>query len=241
VNRRRQDADSKARLLHAGERLFAEHGVDRVRLREINAHAGQRNASALHYHFGSRDGLVEAILSAHETAMDEQVRPRLDALEAAPAPPTVRAIVEVWVDALTDQLRTQSGRDFLRIVPQVLHYVKRTVRHGADLTAARQPARTFALLDRCMANIPTAVRRERLVAYSLILATLFADRAELVESGARLTLDDDQFATHAVDVICGAISAPSTVAPRSRPSGRRRTTAVDGPGNAANLSGNQTD
>src|SRR5689334_21500988 len=105
MNDRRQDADSKARLLRAGERLFAEHGIDRVRLREINAHAGQRNASALHYHFGSRDRLVEAILSEHETAMDEHVRPRLDALEFAEAPPTIRAIVEVWVDALTDQLQ----------------------------------------------------------------------------------------------------------------------------------------
>jgi hypothetical protein len=62
-----------------------------------------------------------------------------------------------------------------------------------------------------MAELPTAVRRERLVAYSLILTALFADRAALVEAGEDVALDDDAFCAHALDVICGAVTAPSTV------------------------------
>jgi 1-hydroxy-2-naphthoate dioxygenase len=100
VNRAEQVAATRARLLRAGERLFAELGIHQVRLREINALAGQRNSSALHYHFGSREGLVEAILSEHQTAMDHDVRPALDALVASPDEPTVRAAVAIWVDAL---------------------------------------------------------------------------------------------------------------------------------------------
>ena len=211
MNRAEQVAETRARLLRAGERLFAEHGIHQVRLREINALAGQRNSSALHYHFGSREGLVEAILSEHQTAMDHDVRPALDALAAGPDEPTVRAIVAIWVDALTDQLQSESGRDFLRLLPQVLDTVNRTVREGTDLRESAQSARTFALLDTCLAELPTAVRRERLVAYALILTTLFADRAALVESGAPLALDDDEFAAHATDVICGAVGAPTTV------------------------------
>jgi AcrR family transcriptional regulator len=211
VSRAEQVAATRARLLRAGERLFAEHGIHQVRLREINALAGQRNSSALHYHFGSREGLVDAILAEHQTAMDVAVRPALDELVARGTAPTVRDVVAVWVAALTGQLETESGRDFLRILPQVLDTVNRTVREGSDLRESAQSARTFALLDACLAALPTAVRRERLVAYALILTTLFADRAALVESGAPLALDDDEFAAHATDVICGAIEVPTTV------------------------------
>ena len=210
MTRADQVAHTRARLLRAGERLFAERGIHQVRLREINALAGQRNSSALHYHFGSRDGLVEAILAEHQRAMDVEVRPALDELVAA-AEPTVRDVVAVWVDALSGQLETESGRDFLRILPQVLETVNRTVRDGAVLRDSAQSARTFTLLDVCLADLPTVVRRERLVAYALVLTTLFADRAALVESGTRLALDDEAFAAHATDVICGAIEAPSTV------------------------------
>ncbi len=211
MTRAEQVAETRARLLRAGERLFAERGIHQVRLREINALAGQRNSSALHYHFGSREGLVEAILAEHQTGMDVAVRPALDDLVARGAAPTVRDVVAVWVAALTGQLETESGRDFLRILPQVLDTVNRTVRDGTDLRESAQSARTFALLDACLADLPTAVRRERLVAYALILTTLFADRAALVESGAPLALDDDEFAAHATDVICGAIEVPTTV------------------------------
>ena len=215
MTRAEQVAETRARLLRAGERLFAERGIHQVRLREINALAGQRNSSALHYHFGSRDGLVEAILSEHQTAMDRKVRPALDGLVAGPGEPTVRAVVAIWVDALTAQLQTESGRDFLRLLPQILDTVNRTVREGAVLRDSAASARTFALLDRCLADLPTALRRERLVAYALILTTLFADRAALVESGAPLALDDDQFAAHVTDALCGALQVSSSVsAPR---------------------------
>jgi len=220
VNRAEQVAETRARLLRAGERLFAERGIHQVRLREINALAGQRNSSALHYHFGSRDGLVEAILSEHQTSMDVEVRPALDELVSAPGAPTVRAVVTIWVGALTDQLSTESGRDFLRILPQVLETVNRTVREGAELRSSAQSARTFSLLDTCLGDLPTALRRERLVAYALILTTLFADRAALVESGAPLALDDAEFDVHATDVICGALETSASVAAtRSRDMG----------------------
>src|ERR687891_78479 len=52
------------RLIAAAESLFATHGIDGVSLREINRAAGARNASALQYHFGDRDGLLRAVLAS---------------------------------------------------------------------------------------------------------------------------------------------------------------------------------
>src|SRR5438552_494858 len=52
---------SALRIVLAGERLFALHGVDGVSLRQIAAEAGSSNNSAVHYYFGSKDGLIAAI------------------------------------------------------------------------------------------------------------------------------------------------------------------------------------
>ena len=94
--------------------------------------------------------------------------------------------------------------------------MNRTVREGDVLRDSAQSARTFSLLDVCLADLPTAVRRERLVAYALILTTLFADRAALVESGAPLALDDDEFAAHVADTICGALEVPTSISVGAR-------------------------
>lgn len=51
---------ARARLLDAAERLIATQGPS-VPLRQIVLAAGQRNNSAVAYHFGSREGLLEAV------------------------------------------------------------------------------------------------------------------------------------------------------------------------------------
>src|SRR5947208_9346057 len=52
---------SALRIVLAAERLFALHGIDGVSLRQISAESGSSNNSAVHYHFGSKDGLIAAI------------------------------------------------------------------------------------------------------------------------------------------------------------------------------------
>jgi len=54
-------SSSALRIVLAAERLFALHGIDGVSLRQISAEAGSGNNSAVHYHFGSKKGLIAAI------------------------------------------------------------------------------------------------------------------------------------------------------------------------------------
>jgi AcrR family transcriptional regulator len=56
----------------AAETLFAAHGIDRVSLREISRASGARNAVALQYHFGDRDGMVRAVVRKHYRQVDRQ-------------------------------------------------------------------------------------------------------------------------------------------------------------------------
>jgi AcrR family transcriptional regulator len=68
--------DVRALLLDAGERLFAERGIEAVSLREIAAEAGQKNNSAVSYHFRDKRGLLDALI-ADRILKVERVRHRL--------------------------------------------------------------------------------------------------------------------------------------------------------------------
>ena len=54
--------DTKERILDAAEQLFGEHGPSDTSLRAITAAAGV-NLAAVNYHFGSKEKLIEAVLS----------------------------------------------------------------------------------------------------------------------------------------------------------------------------------
>ena len=48
---------TRAWIVAAAERLFADIGIDATSLAEINKAAGQRNRSAVQYHFGDKEGV----------------------------------------------------------------------------------------------------------------------------------------------------------------------------------------
>lgn len=81
-------------LLVAGERLFAERGVEAVSLREIGAAAGQRNNTAPQYYFGSRTGLLDAIHATRAAALNQR---RLELLVEVADPPTTEQLVDVMI------------------------------------------------------------------------------------------------------------------------------------------------
>src|SRR5262245_41737405 len=54
---------TRAALIRAGERQMADHGIEGAELQDVVALAGQRNRSAVVFHFGSRDGLLRAIVA----------------------------------------------------------------------------------------------------------------------------------------------------------------------------------
>ena len=215
-----EGADTKELLLRAGERLFARDGINGARVRDINELAGQRNPSALHYHFGSRTGLVQAILLRHETDVDVSVKARLDELEASGHEVGVREIIAAVVGPLVAKLATESGRDWARIIPQFLPALSDNLRKGVMEPITPQSSRILTLLQARMAHLPEPVQRERIVDYAVVLSTLVAERAHELESRPRPLLDAEQFVAHAVDVLVAVVTAPSTVGP---PRSRRTT------------------
>jgi AcrR family transcriptional regulator len=75
--------DTQTQLLDVAERLFAERGIDAVSLSEILETAGQRNKSAIYYHFGSKEGLIAAIAERRSHILNERRSQLLDELREA--------------------------------------------------------------------------------------------------------------------------------------------------------------
>lgn len=202
--------DTKELLLDAAEKLFARDGIHGARIREINELAGQRNPSALHYHFGSRSGLVTAIMLRHMSEVDKVVEVRLDELELA-GQPKVRDVIEAVVEPLLERLRTPSGRAWAQLTPQILGTLSANLRRGVLEPATPQSHRVLELLEDRISHLPVKIRRERLVDYSVIVTTLLAERAHQLESKRRPPLNDAAFCRHLVDVLAAVVTAPTSV------------------------------
>jgi len=72
--------ETRARLLNAAEQLFAEHGISGTTLRALTKAAGV-NLAAVHYHFGSKEGLLDAVVERRAASMNRERLRELDELE----------------------------------------------------------------------------------------------------------------------------------------------------------------
>jgi AcrR family transcriptional regulator len=113
--------DTRTRLITTAELLFAERGVDGVSLNEINRGAGQRNASALQYHFSDRAGLLKAVIDKHGPDVDARRDVLLQQYRDFGAE-DMRALAAALVLPLAAKLSDpDGGREYLRIVAELMN------------------------------------------------------------------------------------------------------------------------
>jgi AcrR family transcriptional regulator len=169
---------TRERLILAAEALFARDGIDAVSLRQVNAAAGQRNASAAHYHFGSKDALIEAVSSYRLSRVN---RRRLARLAALPPVPSLRQLVEAMILPMVEEIEeAPGGRNYIQFLAQIgghpSHDLAKLIRSRnaealqrcAQLAAAQLPeipARVFELRFGLMllTAISALANRERML------------------------------------------------------------------------------
>ncbi|WP_051362622.1 TetR/AcrR family transcriptional regulator [Amycolatopsis thermoflava] len=83
---------TRAALVDAAAKLFAEQGVDGVSIRAVNTEAGLAPA-AVHYHFGSKDALLNAVLLRDGEPVRERIHGLAEELAARETVPTARDLV----------------------------------------------------------------------------------------------------------------------------------------------------
>ena len=111
--------DTKQKILDAAEHLIAENGYSATSLRQIIAEAGV-NLAAVHYHFGSKEDLLNELVMRKAQPVNEK---RLELLaramtEAAPRPPSVEKILQAFMIPMAEA----AGRDpqFVKVMGRIL-------------------------------------------------------------------------------------------------------------------------
>jgi AcrR family transcriptional regulator len=213
------EAPTRARILRVAERLFAERGVDSVSLVEIGAAAGQKNRSAVQYHFGDKAGLVAAIREAHQPAIEKVRAERLDALEADPRA-SLRDFVEVLVRPLADHVRrAEGGVAYVRISASLLGHPEFSPMSRRK-TAEPTSARLLSHFVRRTTTLPPEQVGPRML---LVTGMLFHGLADHLRDGGGRTRLDEETWTGIVDNLVACIvavleaTAPEVTAPGARP------------------------
>jgi AcrR family transcriptional regulator len=195
---------TRERLLAEGARHFAERGIHGAQMREVVRAAGQANDSAVHYHFGSRDGLLAAICTRHLDAMEPDRRERL----ARQGPdPDLHTVLTDLIAPTAQRLATQDGRYFLRITAQVASQAG--VRSGTPPALIGEALRVQLeqLRSLCSASVSPALAGERISIVVGALTAALAERAVAIDDHATLHLDDEQFVANLVTMLAAALQS----------------------------------
>jgi AcrR family transcriptional regulator len=111
-----EHVDTREALLDAAESLFSELGIQASSLRAITQRAGA-NLAAVHYHFGSKEGLVRAVFSRRLKPLNEERLRLLDASDLAAADAVEQVLNAFLAPLLRMSSETPEGaRDFARLM-----------------------------------------------------------------------------------------------------------------------------
>ncbi len=200
----RRGAATRDRIIQTAADLFASRGVEAVTLSEILERAGQANESAIQYHFGSREGLVVAILRSRSDGAEAR-HEFLRELEARGDAISLEEAAAALVIPLRQAMKTKWDRDYIRLAAQVIRHLPNQDRMRPEDPATR---RALELIEERLVDLPLDIRHERLGAATTIASELWAVRAEEIESGVASNLDDETFERNLLAMILGMLTAP---------------------------------
>jgi AcrR family transcriptional regulator len=208
-SRRTRSESTRHALMRAAERLVAEAGMENLSIKEIIAVAGQKNESALQYHFKNLTGLLSAI----HTERSEQVRAKRAALLAGvlnvSTQPTLRQLCMVMVGP-TFQL-ARADAEFRTYVKAFGHEL--AVSDASPLAAVSTKGgggasghETGALLREVLPHLDESQYRWRMEASIMLCSASMNHQAK--QKNAFRGRQSDLFLHNLVDALVGLLSAP---------------------------------
>jgi AcrR family transcriptional regulator len=197
--------------------VFAEDGIFNASLIAITRRAGQRNRGALHYHFGSRDGVLCAVIDRHAAFLARREGELLDIAARAPDD-DVASVIEAIVRPAAELAESGwRGRCCLLIIAELAG--ENPAQYSDELQAVLTRTggnEVYALLARRMAHVSPAVRIERFSLITSFILRAVADRARLLGRRGRKgrpQLEYECFVQNLVAMAAAAMSAPGDPLP----------------------------
>jgi AcrR family transcriptional regulator len=181
---RRPGIDGRELILAAAFKLFSEEGVEAVSIRAVNREAGLGPAS-VHYHFGTKDALLEAVITSYGDSVMESIRDRAREIVTSDSPATGRDLVMMLAEPYLALLAEHGhqGHAWMRIVSSLAHSQPE---RSLDRSSARL---AWAAAHHVYPTAPAAkVRRAMRMCSTLLITHLAVESRSRKSSGADLDL-----------------------------------------------------
>jgi len=210
--------EARIAIVHAAEKLYALHGIDAVSTRQISREAGQKNHSAVQYHFGSAEGLLNAILDHRMGPLNKRREQLLDAWELSAEKGKeqqgdVRALVRIMAEPLLDQLQGPVEEGYYM---GLLMQLSTRGYFAQSLNSHRSQAlwRVHEHLSAALSHLDheVALQRQVMMGRQLVISIADWDRER---RQSPLVLSDEQLARRNAllfDFIVGGLCAPASTA-----------------------------
>ncbi len=215
-SRRARSEATQAALMRAAEKLIAERGVENVSIRDIVGAAGQKNESALQYHFKSFAGLLRAIHAQRAEETQARRAALIDKLLETTPEPTLRDICMLMVRP-TFEL-AQSDAAYRRYVKAFGHELvladtsplAMATRQGGGGVSGQQVG---TLLRQALSHLDEAGFRRRMDAAVRLCSSSMYHQAR--QKNAFRGAQADLFLHSLIDALAGLLSAPESEETRS--------------------------
>jgi AcrR family transcriptional regulator len=217
--------DTKQRILDVAEQMFADQGFAGTSLRSIIA-AASVNLAAVHYHFRSKEALLEAVVLRRLGPLNQQ---RLDLLNeyerrAGKAGPTVEEILNAFVTPAVGLIHnTAKGGVFGKLLGR-LHW---ETRPSFALIARKHFNPLFQRFQAALGKALPGVPAEQLLwrmhfAVGAMAHTLTSsDTLEVMSRGLCRSSDSETAIPQLIDFLSAGFRASSPTPKRRKPSEKR--------------------
>ncbi|MCA1004203.1 TetR family transcriptional regulator [Rhodococcus hoagii] len=203
-------------MLEAAEQIIAERGMPALTLKDVQIAANQSNKSAAKYHFGSREGLIEALVELRMSPVNARRQELLDEMERLGGAPSARQAVEALVRPLAAETLGRPDSRYARFLVQALFDPAL-----ADVIQKHLRAETYRRVHRLLVDLcpaPGEVAEWRADNIVVLGMTTLAAR----EGTQRTTAQTAAIVADLVDTCVAVLEAPTSV-PHSTPDPTEQT------------------
>lgn len=182
LNKREQNAArTREKLVDAAVKLYGSRSIDAVSLREISVAAGQKNPNALQYHFGDRDGLLQAIVDKHTHPIAELRKSYIQRAAKNEWPPG-EAAARCLVMPIVDYVEANpEGINFVKVVSQIAAVYQNGAGANRE-TGIRFPKAEHLVhvFDKALSAVPQREAQRRIY---LVVTITFHTIADIYRAG----------------------------------------------------------
>jgi AcrR family transcriptional regulator len=166
--------ETRERILNAAERLFALRGIASTSMRALTKSA-EVNLAAVHYHFGSKEALLDAVIERRAEPLNAARNYALDRhlADRAPGRPDVERVLRAFLEPVVEKLLSSpaEGQHLPRLIarveaqpPELLEALYR--KHFGTVSR-----RFVEALQRALPQLPKEIVSDR---FRLAMGSIFA-------------------------------------------------------------------